>query len=226
MPAPRLAPDSTDGREPARQPHCVAVANGHGHAALHRHRRQHPPVGTPRGRRCAPRWRATTSSCATQSARAAGMCSRRSAMRSARPFPRPRTRWRRPSRRSARSTLERWPDPVQLRVRMALHAGRRRSARRRLLRPAAQSRRAPAGGGARRPDAVVGIDARSLPRPPAAAGERQAAGRARPQGPRAPRSGLPAVPPGPAASLSAAEVAECSRWTRKRRRSRCSPSST
>ena len=82
---------------------------------------------------------------------------------------------------------------------------RGRIPRRRLLRRPAQSRRPPAGGRPWRPDAAVRVDARSVPRSPAAAGHRQGAGRARAQGPGAARSGVPALPSRSAAELSAAE---------------------
>ena len=102
---------------------------------------------------------------------------------------------------------EPWPEGAKLRVRMALHSGAVEAARRRLFRRAAQPRRAAARGRSRRPDASFRGDARSLPRPPAAARERQGARRARPQGPRAAGIGVPGLPSGPAAELSAAPLA-------------------
>ena len=121
---------------------------------------------------------------------------------------------------------ERWPESAKLRVRMALHTG------------AAEFRDgdyfgAPLnrvarllGGRAWRPDAAVGVDARSVPRSLAAAGHRQGAGRARAQGSGAAGSGVPALPSGSAAELPAAEDARSRRSTARRRRSRCCRSST
>ena len=100
---------------------------------------------------------------------------------------------------------EPWPDPVKIRVRMALHTGAVELRDGDYFGPplnrVARLLSAGHGGQTLLSESTHDLVSRSS----AAAGHRQGAGRARAQGPRAPRSGVPALPSRSAAGFSAVE---------------------